>query len=346
MTRAPLYALGSALLFGASTPFAKLLLGDVGPWLLAGVLYLGSGVGLAIVFALQRTRGRRNYAALGARDLPWLAVAVASGGVVGPLLLMLGLALVPAATASLLLNLEGLATLAIAWIVLRENVDRRVFAGAMAIFAGAVLLSWRGELGGVSWGALAIAGACLAWGVDNNVTRKLALLDPIQLAMIKGLVAGAVNTALALATGAALPAAAIVAAAGAVGFLGYGVSLALFLVALRDLGAARTGAYFSTAPFVGAVLGTLVFGEPVTIPLLLAGALMAVGVYLHVVERHVHEHVHEDAEHEHLHAHDEHHQHAHGASDPPGEPHAHAHRHGRLLHTHTHYPDVHHRHRH
>jgi drug/metabolite transporter (DMT)-like permease len=193
---------------------------------------------------------------------------------------------------------------------------------------------------------LLIAGACLCWGIDNNLTRKLSSSDPVQIAMLKGLVAGAVNLALALSQGAALPSGGTIAVVGVVGFLGYGVSLALFVLGLRYLGTARTSAYFSLAPFVGAVLAVAMLGEPLSMHLLVAGGLMGFGLWLHLAERHEHEHVHEPMEHEHRHRHDEHHQHAHSASNPPGEPHTHWHRHVRLVHRHPHYPDLHHRHGH
>jgi drug/metabolite transporter (DMT)-like permease len=341
-------AIVSAALFGASTPLAKLLLGaGVDPWLLAGLLYLGSGIGLAAVELVRRVRGGAPAEApLRRADLPWLALVVLSGGVAGPVLLMIGLAATPAAAASLLLNLEGLATMAIAWLVFREYVDRRLLAGAAVILAGAGVLSWQGGPSGFGWGTVAIVGACLAWGIDNNLTRKLSAADPVQIALIKGLAAGAVNLALALAAGAQFPAVGAIGGAALLGFFGYGVSLVLFVLALRHLGAARTGAYFSTAPFLGAVLAVAMLGEAVTWQLVAAGALMAVGVALHLAERHEHEHAHEALEHEHRHVHDAHHRHAHVPSDPAGEPHTHPHRHRPLVHKHPHYPDLHHRHRH
>ena len=341
-------AMASAVLFGASTPFAKRLLGDgVSPWLLAGLLYLGSGVGLSLAYFGRGLIGApAAEAPLRRADLPWLGLVVLSGGVLGPVLLMVGLVTTAASTAALLLNLEGLATMAIAWLVFRENVDRRLLIGAMAILAGALLLSWRGGPQGAGIGSLAIAGACLAWGVDNNLTRKLSAADPLQIALIKGLVAGAVNLVLALAMGAHLPSPGAVVAAALVGFLGYGMSLVLFVLALRHLGAARTGADFSTAPFIGAILATVVFGEPVTIRLVGAGLLMAIGLYLHLAEAHAHEHRHEALDHDHRHVHDAHHQHEHRPDDPPGEPHTHPHRHAPLKHGHPHYPDLHHRHGH
>ena len=344
----PGLAIASAVLFGASTPFAKLLLGGgLSPWLLAGMLYLGSGLGLGIVHLVQRNqKGGSAEAILTRADLPWLGLVVLSGGAIAPVLLMVGLSTTPASSAALLLNLEGLATLLIAWLVFHEGVDRRLLLGAVAILVGAVLLSWQGGPGGLGLGALAIAGACVAWGIDNNLTRKLSAADPVQIATFEGVVAGTVNLALALGTGAAWPAPVQIGAAALVGFLGYGVSLVMFVLALRNLGAARTGAYFSTAPFLGAILAIGMFAEPLRWPLAVAGALMALGVYLHLTEDHEHEHAHEALEHDHAHLHDDHHRHDHGAGDLPGEPHSHPHVHAPLVHRHPPYPDLHHRHRH
>jgi drug/metabolite transporter (DMT)-like permease len=343
-------AVASAVLFGASTPLAKLLLGaGVDPWLLASLLYLGSGLGLAILYLLRGAIAvAPAEAPLRRADLPWLFLVVLVGGGVGPVLLMLGLRTTAASTAALLLNLESLATMAIAWLAFRENVDRRVLIGAFAILAGAALLTWQGgAAGGIGWGALAICGACLAWGLDNNLTRKLSAADPLQIAMVKGVAAGAANLSLALIAGnAVLPTAGLAIAAGFVGLIGYGVSLVLFVLALRHLGAARTGAYFSTAPFIGAALAVIAFAEPVTMQLALAAGLMAIGLFLHLAERHEHEHAHAATEHEHRHAHDEHHRHDHAPGDPAGEPHTHRHRHAPVVHKHPHYPDLHHRHGH
>lgn len=341
-------ALLSAALFGASTPAAKLLLGNISPWLLAGLLYLGSGVGLGAVLAVRHVRGQvGKEASLARSDLPWLAGAVAAGGVIGPVLLMLGLSTTPASNAALLLNLEGLATMGIAWVVFRENVDRRLLLGAFAILAGALLLSWNGgAAAGLGLGSLLIAGACFAWGVDNNLTRRISGADPLQIAAIKGIAAGLINVSIGAAQGAAMPPWSSVAAASMVGLLGYGVSLVCFVLALRHLGTARTGAYFSTAPFVGALLGVALLGDRVTLWLALAAGLMILGLWLHLTEDHSHEHAHEGLEHEHAHTHDAHHQHDHGPHDPVGEPHTHRHRHRPLVHSHPHYPDLHHRHGH
>lgn len=342
-----MYGLMSAALFGASTPVAKMLLGSMDPWLLAGLLYLGSGIGLLAYRIVGRARGKESAEApLRRPDLPWLASAILAGGVIGPVLLMVGLVSTPSSTAALMLNLESVATIVIAWAIFREHFDRRILAGAVAIVSGAAVLSWQGRVEGLGVGALAIAGACVAWGIDNNLTRKLSGADPVQIAMLKGLIAGAVNLALALALGAHLPSLSGVLAAGVVGLLGYGVSLVLFVVALRHAGTARTGAYFSAAPFIGAALGVALLNEPITAQLLGAAVLMSVGLYLHLVERHSHLHRHEAMEHEHAHVHDEHHEHEHAPGDPEGEPHSHRHRHAPMLHAHPHFPDLHHQHSH
>jgi drug/metabolite transporter (DMT)-like permease len=336
-------ALASAALFGASTPLAKLLLGELPPLLLAGLLYLGSGLGLAAWIALRGSRG----APIPRADWPWLAGAILAGGIAGPALLMYGLARTDAGAASLLLNLEAVLTAGIAWVVFRENVDRRVFLGMAAIVAGGVLLSWQQmpRTGG-SAGALLVAAACLAWAVDNNLTRRVSGGDAATIACLKGLIAGAVNLGLAFAAGAALPGIFSIAAGAALGLAGYGVSLALFIVALRNVGTARTGAYFSVAPFFGAALAIALLGEEPTAAFWIAAALMAAGVWLHITERHAHEHVHEPMEHTHEHVHDTHHQHEHDFAWDGREPHTHAHRHEHLVHSHPHYPDLHHRHRH
>jgi len=335
-------ALSAAALFGASTPFAKVLLTDVGPWLLAGLLYLGSGIGLTIVRLIRGAKGD----ALTLSDWPWMIGAVITGGIVGPIFLMWGLAGTVASTASLLLNAEGVFTALLAWYVFRENFDRRIALGMAAIVAGAAILSWSGTLQVSSpWPPLAILGACLCWGIDNNLTRKVSLSDPFQIAAIKGLVAGATNVTLALSMGMTIPSLDIIATSILVGFLGYGVSLALFVMALRELGAARAGAYFSTAPFVGAILAVPLLGDPVSLPLLFAGGLMAIGVWFHITERHAHGHRHKVMEHSHAHVHDDGH-HGHKHDTIQDEPHVHTHTHEPTRHTHPHYPDEHHRHDH
>jgi drug/metabolite transporter (DMT)-like permease len=336
-------ALVAALLFGASTPLAKLLLRDVGPWLLAGLFYLGSGVGLTLFRMLTRAAPVR----LARGEAGWLAGAILSGGVIGPVLLMFGLNGMPASGAALLLNAEGVLTALLAWVVFKESFDQRIALGMAAIATGAVVLSWPGEArfaGALP--ALAILGACLAWGIDNNLTRKVALTDASWIAAVKGMAAGSVNLTLAFALGDRLPDWPHTAAAMVVGLLAYGVSLVLFVVGMRHLGTARAGAYFSVAPFFGAVLA-LATGEPLTLRLMVTGTLMTIGVWLHLTERHEHGHVHEVMEHSHEHTHDVHHLHTHGHPVVPGEKHTHRHLHEPLVHAHAHFPDAHHReHRH
>jgi drug/metabolite transporter (DMT)-like permease len=342
------YAITAAALFGASTPLAKNLLGSIDPVLLAGTLYAGSGIGLGIWLLLRRLRGLESTEApLQRSNLPWLGGAVLFGGVLGPMALMLGLRHTPASTASLLLNLESVLTAVLAWTVFRENVDRRVFLGMIAIVAGGLVLSWQQQaVAGIPWGALAIVGACLCWAIDNNLTRAISGGDPIHVAAIKGGAAGAVNIGIALALGSRLPSATNAFAAATIGLLGYGISLVCFVLALRHLGTARTGAYFSTAPFVGAALSLLLYGEQPGIAFWIAGALMAIGVWLHLSERHEHAHEHEAHEHTHPHRHDEHHQHGHDFPWDGTEPHSHPHKHEPLVHSHPHFPDIHHRHSH
>jgi drug/metabolite transporter (DMT)-like permease len=341
-----LAALFAAALFGASTPFAKQLVGNTSPFLLAGLLYLGSGAGLNLV-RIARDRAIR-LPPLPANEWWWWLGAVVFGGVLGPLLLMVGLAQTTAATASMLLNLEAVLTAVLAWLVFKENADRRIVAGMLCIVAGGVLLSWSGAHGneGTWFGPLAIAGACLCWAIDNNLTRKVSAQDALFLAGSKGLIAGIFNTTLGLALGATMPAWTQVAPAMLIGFLGYGVSLVMFVLALRGLGTARTGAYFSTAPFIGAAVAILLFGEQASLAFWLSAALMGLGVWLHLTERHEHEHTHEAMFHSHRHVHDEHHQHDHDFDWDGTEPHTHPHRHEPITHTHPHFPDIHHRHGH
>lgn len=341
-------SLAAALLFGAAAPLAKLLLARADPWLLAALLYLGSGLGLALLRRLRRAPPVR----LPPGEGRWLAAAVLAGGVAGPVLLMAGLSGLPASQASLLLNGEAVLTALLAWAVFRENVDRHVALGMLAIVAGGVVLAWpagSGEAARASRSALLVLAACLAWAIDNNLTRKVSLADASWIAMVKGLAAGGTNLVLAIVLGARWPGASATAAAMLLGFFSYGISLVLFVRGLRALGTARTGAYFSVAPFFGAALAVLLLGEPIDAPLLAAAVLMAIGVWLHLSERHEHRHAHAALDHAHEHVHgtgDEHHDHAHEPPVPAGTRHSHPHHHVPLVHSHPHYPDAHHRHGH
>jgi drug/metabolite transporter (DMT)-like permease len=344
----PFFAILAAVLFGLSSPLAKLLMGSMSPWLLAGVLYLGSGIGMAIMHTIRLGFGSKAaHQRILLSELPWLLGVIVSGGILGPVLLMYGLSMIHASTGSLLLNLEGVFTASLAWMLFREHYDKRIVFGMISIIAGGIVLTWSNA---ISWSGLIgpalIAGACLSWGVDNNLTRKISLNDPILVTMIKSLAAGTTNLIIALFLGATLPATNVLAMAAALGFFSYGLSIVCFILALRYLGASRTGAYFSSAPFVGSILGLMIFKEPVTVQLASAAILMGFGIYLHLTELHEHEHLHLELSHEHSHVHDEHHQHQHSPSDPSGEPHTHHHRHEALKHKHPHFPDMHHTHSH
>lgn len=322
MNRNVLFALLAAALFGASTPFAKLLVGNTPPVLLAGLLYLGSGLGLTLI-RLVRDRGWQP-SGLSRAEWPWLLGAIFFGGVAGPVALMFGLLTTSGSSASLLLNLEAVLTAAIAWVVFKENADKRIVLGMASIVAGGLVLSWPGHSARASdWvGPVLIGVACLCWAIDNNLTRKVSASDALFVAGSKGVVAGLANTLLALSLGAVLPGFATTLATMGVGLLGYGFSLVLFVLALRGLGTARTGAYFSTAPFIGAFIALAVFGESTGLQFWMAALLMGIGVGLHLTEKHVHEHEHGPLEYEHTHTH------------------------GKVRHSHAHFPDIHHRHGH
>ncbi len=339
-----LLGLAAAASFGLSAPLAKLLLRDVGPVLLAGLLYLGAAAGLWLHRAVV---GPSREAPLRRGDLGRLAVVVAAGGVAGPILMLAGLDRVTGLTGALVLNLEAPFTLLLAVAFFGEHLGRGAAVAAGLIMAGAAALDWTGGvLGGQGLGVALLAAACAAWALDNNLTQGLTLKDPFALVRIKTLAAGLTNTALGLALGDTLPAPHVVGLALALGSVSYGLSVVLDALALRRIGAAREAAYFATAPFVGATGAFLLLGDVPRSVDLVAMAAMAAGVALLLRERHAHEHVHEPMDHEHLHHHDAHHQHAHGPDDPPGEPHSHPHHHTRLVHDHPHVPDAHHRHAH
>lgn len=340
-----LSGLGAAILFGASTPFAKLLVGNISPILLAGLLYFGSGIGLFIVRVL-RDRGW-SLTGLNNTEWFWLAGAIIFGGVLGPMLLMLGLVYSSAAMASLLLNIEGVATAVLAWVFFKEHTDYRMVIGMLLIVLGGVVLAWPNQFTMHQWvGPLLIIGACFCWGIDNNLTRKISASDSLFIAGSKGLVAGIVNTSLAVALAVRMPSWSMIGYSFVIGFLGYGLSLVLFVLALRGLGTARTGAYFSTAPFIGALIAVVFFQEPTSALFWISFLLMAIGVWIHFTEIHDHTHTHEKLFHQHMHYHDEHHQHEHDFDWDGKEPHSHPHQHEEITHAHHHFPGIHHRHKH
>jgi len=355
MKLSPLWAvLAAALLFGLSTPMAKLLLGGIPPVALAGLLYSGAFLGLAAyrgaAGCLRRwglARGRDGgEAPLEPRDLPWLAGAILTGGIVAPICLMLGLGRVSGSAGSLLLNFEAAATALIAVLLFKENAGRRVWIALALMTAGGVLLSWNSGEGRLeAAGPLLVLAAMAGWGLDNNLTRQISGKDPVQIAMVKGLVSGAVSLGLAFSLGRGFALRLPAVGGLAVGALGYGLSLVLFIKGLKGLGAFRTGALFSLAPFAGAAASVVVLGDRVKPGLAAAGLLMAAGVALIVREKHVHAHHHDRLVHAHAHVHsDLHHVHAHGGA--VREPHSHEHVHDEMDHVHGHWPDGDHRHGH
>jgi drug/metabolite transporter (DMT)-like permease len=339
-------ALGAAGLFALSVPLAKLLLGEVAPLPLASLLYLGAGLSTGI--SLLFTPHRGHEARLKRADLPWLLGAALAGGVLGPISLLYGLQGTPAATASLLLTSENVATALIAALLFGEFVGRRAWAAIGLITVGVGFLSLTpGGQWGFSPQALLVLLACLMWGLDNNLTRHISLRDPRAIVVAKGLLAGSFSLSLGVWWGATLPPLRYALLGLALGAVSYGLSILLFVRALRSVGAARTGALFGLAPFLAAALSLLLFREPPSWGFFAALPPLAGGAYLLLVERHVHLHVHQPLAHEHRHRHDDgHHLHPHPPGVAPQGPHSHFHVHPRLVHSHPHFPDIHHRHRH
>lgn len=343
-------ALLAAGLFGVSAPLSKLLLGAIDPIPLAALLYLGAGFGLAAYAIWERVvrNAARSEAGLNREDLPWLAGAILAGGVAAPILLLYGLRAVPAATASLLLNFEVVATAVIAAWAFREFVGQRTWVAVTAVTAGSILLTLEPSTGwGVSTGAVLVVAACVMWGLDNNLTRRISLKDPKRIVAIKGLVAGWFSLALALALGKPFPGAGHIVLGLLLGSVSYGISIALFVGALRHLGAARTGALFGTAPFIGAAVSLMVFRNLPALSFILSLPLLGLGVGILFREQHEHPHAHEPVMHVHAHRHDDaHHKHVHGEGFHPVPQHTHLHTHEPMIHTHSHRPDAHHRHTH
>ena len=343
------YAFAAASLFAASAPLAKLFLIQIDPVLLASLLYLGSGLGLSFYkFLLRRGHKDPNQEAkIGRADLPWLIGATISGGIAAPIVLMFSLKYTPAATASLLLNFEGVATVLIAFIVFQEAIGKRIWLAVVLITMAVVLLSlnpsghW-----GFSPGALGVAAACVLWGLDNNFTRNISAKDPIVIVIVKCLAAGTLNLALALMLGNPFPGLLSVLLACISGFFCFGLSLVFFIYSLRELGAARTSAYFATAPFIGSLLSFMIFREWPNVFFFWALPFVVVGAFLLFSEKHSHRHSHFEFEHDHVHGHpDSHHTHEHPVDDP-AQTHSHPHRHAPVTHRHPHHPDIHHRHLH
>jgi drug/metabolite transporter (DMT)-like permease len=343
--RAALYALGSAVLFGASPPFAKLLLPSAGPLVVASLLYLGAGIALS-AFGLLRVSRRGEEARLRASDAPLVAAIILFGGILGPIAMLAGIARISAVLASLLLNLEAPFTAILGILFFGDQLGRREALASALVFVGAAVLSGAPSGGGDVSGVLAIVAACGSWAIDNNLTQRLSVRDPVAVARVKSLGAGAFMLGLVAWRGDPLPPPLVSVATLALGVVSYGASLVLAVRAMRALGAARQAAFFAAAPFIGALIAIPLLGERPGLEVAAAGALIVAGIVLLVAERHAHWHAHDPLEHDHVHVHDEHHTHPHEPGSPPAEPHSHRHRHAPLAHAHLHVPDVHHRHRH
>lgn len=345
-------AILASVLFGASAPLSKMLLGQIDPVPLASFLYLGSGLGLIMfqLFTLIRKKQGINEASLKKNDAPWLAGAIIAGSIVAPILLMVSLKITPASTASLLLNFEGVSTTFIALLFFKENIGRQVWGAIICITSASILLSWDfSSQWGASIGSLGIICACICWGIDNNFTRNISAKNPFTIVTVKGLVAGLFSLILALIINSSIPNLKVIILAMLLGFICYGLSIVLFVFALRELGSARTSSLFGTAPFVGAILSFIILGDNPNIMFYASLPLMIMGAVLLLKENHTHLHTHQYIQHEHKHNHiDEHHFHIHASEQviPQNGYHSHIHVHESTEHSHPHSPDIHHRHEH
>lgn len=340
----------AAALFGASAPISKLLLGEIAPTLMASFLYLGSGIGLFLLRYFRKLDTRfSDEARLTKNDWPWIISAVLVGGIAAPIVLMFSLKNTPASTASLLLNFEGVATTVIAVAAFKEAVGKRIWMAVLLITTASILLSWDSSgQWGFSLGAIGVLSACVLWGIDNNFTRNVSAKDPLSIVTIKGLSAGTFSLILSVSLGFSLPSFKFVLLAMVLGFFSYGLSIVLFIRAMRELGSARTSALFGTAPFVGAALSLLLFRESQGMLFFLSFPIMIIGAVFLLKEEHEHLHKHESTEHEHRHSHnDSHHTHCHSDEEiPKNGYHSHVHKHELLIHKHQHTPDISHRHAH
>jgi drug/metabolite transporter (DMT)-like permease len=327
----------AAVLFGVSAPLASRLTDDMGAFTLAGLLYIGAAI--AVIPFVGRTPPTRHAVRA---SLPNLSLAVVLGGAVGPVLLAAGLGLMPAATSSLLLNLELVFTMLVASLVFHEHLGRNIITGTALVVVGSVALTWSGNPE-LRWGAVLIAGACLCWAIDNSTTAVIDQISPSHITLAKGAIAGGTNLIIGLSL-TALPSAGPILAALVIGGFGYGASITLWVAGARDLGAARGQLIFATAPFIGALVAWTVLGEAITVRQLIGSLVAASGVAFVLGSGHEHEHQHLAVQHVHDHTHDEHHDHH--AEPVSPQHHTHPHEHARTVHRHPHLPDLHHRHGH
>jgi drug/metabolite transporter (DMT)-like permease len=348
---APFQAILAAVFFGFSAPLAKLLLGDIDPIFLAGLLYIGSGLGTLIFRLIRRifSAGVEKEARLNRQDLPGLLGAIIFGGVVAPIILMFSLRATPAATASLMLNFEGVATTLLAYALFHESIGGKVIIAIVLVTLASILISWQpGGAWGITLGALGVLAACFFWGLDNNFTRTISAKDPLQIVTIKGLAAGMFSCLLSLVLGKPLPMLSQGLLAMLLGSISYGLSIVLFVYAMRGLGVARTSTLFGLAPFIGMLISFLIFRDTLTVLFFIAIPLMVLGAWFLLNEDHIHTHVHPELHHEHRHNHtDGHHNHEHTEMlSPLVKNHSNLHVHNKQEHSHSHNPDIHHRHAH
>ncbi len=344
-------ALLSAILFGASAPITKMLLGKIDPIPLAAFLYLGSGIGL-LVFQIVTSFIKKqalDEAPLKKKDFPWLLGASIAGGIVAPIILLNCLKITPASTASLLLNFEGVATTIIAVIFFKENAGKQILSAIVLITVASIILSWDFKnQWGFSIGSFGIILACFCWGIDNNFTRNISAKNPFSIVTIKGIISGSFSFILSKILGNQMPDLTILISAMIIGFFCYGLSIVLFVFAMRDLGSTRTSALYGTAPFIGVILSFILLRDTPSIMFFISLPIMIIGTVLLLKEKHYHTHMHKAMQHEHRHNHDDaHHNHEHA----PGQViingyHSHMHTHKAIEHTHPHSPDIHHRHEH
>lgn len=344
-------ALLAALLFGASAPLAKILLGQIDPVPLAAFLYLGSGTGLLAYQLIINIidEEKKGEAPLSKKDFPWLLGAILFGGVVAPIILMTSLKITPASTAALLLNFEGVSTTLIALFFFKESIGKKVWIAVICITAASILLSWDfTNQWGFSLGALGVVGACVCWGIDNNFTRNISSKNPYTIVILKGFGAGIFSLMLTFLLKNHIPDIKVILLAMILGCFSFGFSIVLFVLAMRSLGSSRTSVFFGTSPFIGTILAFLLYREIPGKMFITALPFMLLGTFFLLKEEHNHKHIHEHIIHEHRHCHnDNHHNHSHLSGEVPQSGyHSHVHEHEVMQHEHQHTPDIHHRHAH
>jgi drug/metabolite transporter (DMT)-like permease len=343
----------AAALYGVSAPVAKLLLVEIPPTLMAALLYLGAGFGMAIILVVRGlSRAKQTEAKITSRELPYV-VGMIVLDIMAPIFLMLGLSMTTASNASLLNNFEIVATSLIALFVFKEAIGKRMWIAIALITFSSIILSVE-DLSSFAFsiGSIFVLAACLCWGLENNCTRMLSIKDPLQIVVIKGFGSGIGCLIISIVLHEFSNNVPYILVALGLGFLSYGFGIFLYISSQRELGAARTSAYYAAAPFIGVIISWIALHEKITGSFLIALTIMLVGAYLAISEKHGHSHLHEEITHEHMHDHNDlHHDHVHmdlllGHAHEALGPHSHIHTHQTMVHQHTHTPNIHHRHTH